>query len=83
MITELEEYASQEPAPDDSGNVKETVKYLKACHQLFERGILGKRAFIRSEKSPILTSRGIITSKNGQTTWSEKVGLCVSNVSDI
>ena len=35
----------------DSANVMETAKYLKDCNQMFERGILGKRAFINPRRA--------------------------------
>ena len=54
VLAELQEYASQEPAPRDAPVVMETVRYLQACHQMFERGILGKKVFVKSMESPIL-----------------------------
>ena len=57
MLAELREYASQTPAPTDAESVMQVVAYLTACNQLFERGILGKRVFIRSTHDcPILES---------------------------
>ena len=52
--SELQEYASQDTRPSDSKSVLEVVAYLTACNQMFERGILGKRVFIRSADCPIL-----------------------------
>ena len=55
MITELQEYAEGRPAPYDSKQVQLTIKYLKALNSLFERGVLGKMAYINSvEKNPVL-----------------------------
>lgn len=54
VLSELQEYASEDPRPSDSNSVLEVVAYLTACNQLFERGILGKRVFIRSADCPIL-----------------------------
>ena len=51
---ELQEYALQEPAPNDALTVLETVKYLQACHEIFERGILGKKVLIKSMDNLIL-----------------------------
>lgn len=55
VLSELQEYASQSPPPPDAASVQKTVQYLQACNKLFERGILGKRVFIKSTQSPILT----------------------------
>ena len=54
MLAELQEHASQTPPPSDAQAVTQVVAYLKACNQLFERGILGKGAFIKSTDCPIL-----------------------------
>ena len=56
MLAELQEYASQHPSPFDAKSTMEVVSYLTACNQLFERGILGKKVFIKSANSPILTN---------------------------
>lgn len=48
MLSELQEHAAQVPCPPDAASVKETVAYLTACNRLFERGILGKEAFVKS-----------------------------------
>ena len=56
VLAELEEYARGTPAPHDSNSVLGTVAYLKACNSLFERGILGKHAFIKTMNSPISAS---------------------------
>ena len=37
-----------------SDSIKMTVAYLKACNKLFERGILGKRVFIKNMACPIV-----------------------------
>ena len=51
------EYATlTSPQPSDALSVMETNAYLTACNQLFERGILGKGVYIKSDSSPILTS---------------------------
>ena len=54
MLSELQEYATRNPLPNDADSVLETVEYLCACNQIFERGILGKGVFIRSADNPIL-----------------------------
>ena len=51
-----EEYAHKTPEPHDSESVLQTVAFLKACNSLFERGILGKKVFIKSIDSPIIAS---------------------------
>ena len=56
VLAELEEYACGTPAPCDSESVLQTVAFLKACNALFERGILGKRVFIKHMESPIIAS---------------------------
>ena len=56
VLAELREYASQTPPPPDAKSVLQVVAYLTACNQLFERGILGKKVFIRSADSPIIKS---------------------------
>ena len=54
VLAELQEYATTDPPPADADSVLETVEYLRACNQIFERGILGKKVFIRSSVSPII-----------------------------
>ena len=45
------------PQSSNSHSVLETVAYLTACNQLFERGILGKKVYIKSsDSSPLLSS---------------------------
>ena len=39
-MTELFSYVSTEPPPCDAPSVKCTLKYLTACNQLFEQGLL-------------------------------------------
>ena len=56
MLSELEEYTMQTPAPEDNASVQHVVMYLKACNKVFERGILEKKGFIKSTQSPLLTS---------------------------
>lgn len=55
-MAELQEYAAQDPPPPDAASVKKTVAYLGACNSLFERGILGKRVFIKNMKCPIIAN---------------------------
>ena len=55
-MTELEEYATQTPAPVDSVSVQNVVLYRKACQKMFERGILEKKGFIKAVNSPLLAS---------------------------
>ena len=59
VLAELEEYAQQCPDKHDSESVLRTVAFLKACNSLFERGILGKGAFIKTMESPIITSMDV------------------------
>ena len=40
MLGELYWYVHQEPPPADANTTEETLKYLKACHHLFECGFL-------------------------------------------
>ena len=54
VISELEEYVSKSPSPADSVSVQEVVLYLKACNQLFERGILAEKGFIKKMDSPLI-----------------------------
>lgn len=56
MLTELLEYAAQDPTPSDARSVQQTHAYLQACNALFERGILGKKVYIRSMASPVIES---------------------------
>ena len=56
MLSELEEYAHKTPEPQDSESILQTVAFLKACNSLFERGILGKKVFIKSMDSLIIAS---------------------------
>ena len=56
VLAEFQEYATQTPPPTDAPSVTNTVAYLKACNQLFERGILGKRVFIKSPSNQIIAS---------------------------
>ena len=70
-MTELEEYATQTPAPADSISVQNVVLYLKACHKMFERGILEKKGFIKTVNSPLLTS--IKDGFKFYSEWADKV----------
>ena len=56
VLAELQEYATRTPPPTDAPSVTNTVAYLKACNQLFERGILGKWVFVKSPSNPIIAS---------------------------
>lgn len=61
MIAALEEYASlSSEGPEKSDVVKETARYLQACHLIFEKGILS-HVFIRSNESAVF--------KNIQQGW--------------
>lgn len=40
MLSELYSYVNQNPAPADAKMVTVTLKYLEACHKLFENGFL-------------------------------------------
>ena len=56
VLSELQEYGSQNPPVNDAASVMSTVAYLKACNQIFERGILGKGVYIKSLSNPILAN---------------------------
>ena len=58
MIAALEEHANEDP--NNSAIVKETAWYLKACHLMFENGILS-HVFARSTESDVF--------KNMQEGW--------------
>ena len=61
MIAALEEYASlSSEGPEKTDVVKETARYLQACHLIFEKGILS-HVFIRSTESAVF--------KNIQQGW--------------
>ena len=73
MISELQEYATELVTSDQQTRLStmQTVSYLKACNKLFERGILGKKVFIKDSTScPVLMKM-----KEGFeyfTTWLDK-----------
>lgn len=80
VLTELEEYAMQTPAPVDSASVQHVVMYLKACNKMFERGILEKKGFIKSTQSPVLSS--IKDGFRYFSEWADKAideGKCIHN----
>jgi len=56
VLSELREYATTQPPPADASSVLESALYLEACNAIFERGILGKGAFIKTMDNPILKS---------------------------
>ena len=61
MIAALEEYANlSSEGPEKTDVVKETARYLQACHHIFEKGILS-HVFIRSNESAVF--------KNIQQGW--------------
>lgn len=43
VIAELKEYAESKPAPQDAASVKQTILYLSALNNLFERSLLGQK----------------------------------------
>jgi len=53
VLGELYWYVHQEPPPADANTTEETLKYLKACHKLFESGFLAHDKIV-SLDSPIL-----------------------------
>ena len=55
VLSELEEYTKLTPTQEDSACAQHVLTYLKACHKIFERGILEK-AFIKSTQSPLPSS---------------------------
>lgn len=58
MIAALEEHVNEDP--NKSAIVKETARYLQACHLIFEKGILS-HVFARSTESAVF--------KNMQEGW--------------
>ena len=40
MLSELFSYTKSDPPPDDVDSTQCTLRYLEACNQLFERGLL-------------------------------------------
>ena len=50
---ELHAYIHQTPPPEDADATSETLAYLEACNQLFERGFLSHER-IRSNDSEVL-----------------------------
>lgn len=52
----MEEYASGLPASEKSTSESTmlTVQFLKACNKMFERGIIGKRVFVKDVSCPII-----------------------------
>lgn len=40
MLSELYQYVSSNPPPNDADSVRCTLAYLEACNQLFEKGFL-------------------------------------------
>ena len=53
ILGELYWYIHQNPPPPDASNVSETLKYLEACSQLFEKGFLS-HSKITSMESEVL-----------------------------
>ena len=66
MLTELYAYVHQDPPPADAETTRETMKYLEACNNLFEKG------FLCHEKITSLDSTVLQNISNGYnyfTTW--------------
>ena len=40
VLSELYDYTVQNPPPADVESVRATLKYLEACHKMFEKGLL-------------------------------------------
>ena len=40
MLSELHQYITKDPPPDDADSVKLTLQYLEACKKIFEKGFL-------------------------------------------
>ena len=55
VLSKLYSYIHKEPPPADASSTSETLKYLQACHQLFETGFLSHKKII-SLDSPVLQS---------------------------
>ena len=54
VISQLKEHMDSVPPPKYAPNVALTVKYLEACNQLFERGILSHTGIWSGEKCDTL-----------------------------
>ena len=75
MIAALEEHASlSSEGPEKTDVVKETARYLQACHLIFEKGILS-HVFIRPNESAVLKNiqRDGNILKNGQRSTTTQV----------
>ena len=55
MLSELHQYTTQDPEPEDVNSVKLTLQYLEACNRLFEKGCLSHEK-ICDTGSPVLDS---------------------------
>ena len=73
VLTELFEYTTREPPPPDRPSVQQTLAYLQACNSIFERGIIGKQAYVRSMTSPVI--KNIDSGFKFFSTWADSL-LC-------
>ena len=55
VLSELYQYTTQVPEPEDVNSVKLTLQYLEACNRLFEKGFLCHQK-ISDIDSPVLDS---------------------------
>ena len=55
VLSELHQYTTQVPEPEDVNSVKLTLQYLEACNRLFEKGFLSHEK-ICDTSSPVLDS---------------------------
>ena len=55
VLSELHQYTTQVPKPEDVNSVKLTLQYLEACNRLFEKGFLS-HGKICGTGSPVLDS---------------------------
>ena len=55
VLSELHQYTTQDPEPEDVNSVKLTLQYLEACNRLFEKGCLSHEK-ICDTGSPVLDS---------------------------
>lgn len=70
VLTELYTYISSDPKPCDVKETECTLKYLEACHLLFEKGLLSHNKVSSQERQVLLN---IKTGYNFFSTWLDQV----------